>query len=72
MRLALSHAALEELYRSALTLSADPAATPDEVRDLAEQLAGALELARASSRMAADQLQARPPAPPSAIATFRS
>ena len=72
MRLALSHAALEELYRSALTLSADPAATPDEVRDLAEQLAGALELARASSRMAADQLQAPPAAPPTAIATFRS
>ena len=72
MRLALSHAALEELYRSALTLSADPAATPDEVRDLAEQLAGALELARASSRMAADQLQAPAPAPSPAIATFRS
>ena len=44
----------------------------DEVRDLAEQLAGALELARASSRMAADQLQAPPAAPPTAIATFRS
>jgi len=72
MRLALSHAALEELYRSALMLSADPAATPDEVRDLAEQLAGALELARASSRMAADQLQAPAPAPSPAIATFRS
>jgi len=53
-------------------LSADPAATPDEVRDLAEQLAGALELARASSRMAADQLQAPAPAPSPAIATFRS
>jgi hypothetical protein len=72
MRLALSHAALEELYRSALMLSVDPAATPDEVRDLAEQLAGALELARASSRMAADQLQAPAPAPSPAIATFRS
>jgi hypothetical protein len=72
MRLALSHAALEELYRSALMLSADPAATPDEVRDLAEQLAGALELARASSRMAADQLQAPAPGPSPAIATFRS
>jgi hypothetical protein len=74
MRLALSHAALEQLYRSALTLSADPAATPDEVRDLAEQLAGALELARASSRMAADRLQAPAPAPapPPAIATVRS
>jgi hypothetical protein len=74
MRLALSHAALEQLYRSALTLSADPAATPDEVRDLAEQLAGALELARASSRMAADRLQAPPPrpAPPPTIATIQS
>ena len=72
MRLALSHAALEELYRSALMLSADPAATPDEVRGLAEQLAGALELARASSRMAADQLQPPAPAPSPAIATFRS
>ena len=74
MRLALSHAALEQLYRSALTLSADPAATPDEVRDLAEQLAGTLELARASSRMAADRLQTPvpPPAPPPAIATVRS
>jgi hypothetical protein len=74
MRMALSHAALEQLYRSALTLSADPAATPDEVRDLAEQLAGALELARASSRMAADRLQTplpSPPPPPS-IATIRS
>ena len=46
--------------------------TLDEVRDLAEQLAGALELARASSRMAADQLQAPAPAPSPAIATFRS
>ena len=74
MRLALSHAALEELYRSALTLSADPAATPDEVRDLAEQLAGTLELARSSSRLAAERLQAPEPAPspPPAIATFRS
>jgi hypothetical protein len=74
MRLALSHAALEQLYRSALTLSADPAATPDEVRDLAEQLAGALELARASSRMAADRLQTPipPPAPPPGITTVRS
>jgi hypothetical protein len=74
MRLALSHAALEELYRSALSLSADPAATSDEVRDLAEQLAGAMELARASSRLAADQLQTPAPAPipPPAIATFRS
>jgi len=57
---------------TALMLSADPAATPDEVRGLAEQLAGALELARASSRMAADQLQAPAPAPSPAIATFRS
>lgn len=72
MRLALSHAAMEELYRSALSLSADPAATSDEVRDLAEQLAGAMELARASSRMAADRLQAPVPGPPSVIATFRS
>ena len=74
MRLALSHAALEQLYRSALTLSSDPAATPDEVRDLAEQLAGALELARASSRMAADRLQTPLPSPPPppAIATIRS
>jgi hypothetical protein len=73
MRLALSHAAMEELYRSALSLSADPAATSDEVRDLAEQLAGAMELARASSRMAADRLQTPVPAPaPPAIATFRS
>jgi hypothetical protein len=74
MRLALSHAAMEELYRSALTLSADPAATSDEVRGLAEQLAGAMELARASSRMAADQLQTPvpAPAPPPTIATFRS
>jgi len=63
MRLALSHAALEQLYRSALELSADPAASADEVRDLAAQLAGALELARASSRMAADRLQPRPPPP---------
>jgi hypothetical protein len=55
-------------------LSADPAATSDEVRGLAEQLAGAMELARASSRMAADQLQTPvpAPAPPSTIATFRS
>jgi hypothetical protein len=74
MRLALSNAPMEQLYRSALTLSADPAATPDEVRDLAEQLAGTLELARASSRMAADRLQTPvpPPAPPPAIATVRS
>ena len=63
MRLALSHAALELLYRSALELSADPAASADEVRDLAAQLAGALELARASSRMAADRLQPGPPPP---------
>jgi hypothetical protein len=74
MRLALSHAALEQLYRSALALSADPAATPDEVRNLAEQLAGALELARASSRMAADRLQTPipPPAPPPRITTVGS
>jgi hypothetical protein len=63
MRLALSHAALEQLYRSALELSADPAASADEVRDLATQLAGALELARASSRMAADRLRPGPPPP---------
>jgi hypothetical protein len=70
MRLALSHAALEQLYGAALSLSADPAASADEVRDLAAQLAGALELARACSRMAADQLQPAPPA--RSVAALRS
>jgi len=74
MRLALSHAALEQLYRSALTLSADPAATPDEVRDLAELDLQPAKARRASSRMAADRLQAPlpPPAPPPGIAAVRS
>src|SRR3954454_2265023 len=70
MRLALSHAAMEELYRSALTLSADPPSTPDEARARAEQLAGTLELAQAPSRWAAERLQTPVPAPtPPTIAT---
>lgn len=64
MRLALGHAALEWLYRDARTLAADPLASPAELRDLAVQLAGALELARASSRLAAARLQSPSPPPP--------
>jgi hypothetical protein len=63
MRLALGHAALEWLYRDARGLAADPLASPAELHDLAVQLAGALELARASSRLAAARLQSPPPPP---------
>jgi hypothetical protein len=65
MRLALGQAALEWLYVDARTLAADPQASPAELRDLAVQLAGALELARASSRLAAARLQSPLPPPPS-------
>ncbi len=69
MRLALGQAALEWLYVDARTLAADPQASPAELRDLAVQLAGALELARASSRLAAARLQsALPPPRSSAVA----
>jgi hypothetical protein len=65
MRLALGQAALEWLYVDARTLAADPQASPAELRDLAVQLAGALELARASSRLAAARLQSPLPPPQS-------
>jgi len=63
MRLAMGHAALEWLYQDARTLAADPLASPSELRQLAEQLAGTLELAQASSRLAAARLQSAPPPP---------
>ena len=63
MRLALGHAALEWLYRDASGLADDPLASPAEVRDLALQLSGTLELARACSRLAAARLQSPSPAP---------
>jgi hypothetical protein len=60
MRLALGQAAIEWLELDARRLAADPLASPAEVRELAVQLAGALELARACSRLAADRLQSPP------------
>lgn len=63
MRLALGHAALEWLFLDAKRIAADPLASPAEVHDLALQLAGVLELARASSRLAAARLQSPPPPP---------
>ena len=71
MRLAVSHAALEILYDDARALASDPLATTAELRDLAEQLEGVLELARVSSKLAAGRLGARgspPAAPPRGVA----
>jgi len=65
MRLALSQAAIEALDLEARRIAADPLANPAELRDLALQLSGALELARMSSRLAAARLQAPPLRPPS-------
>lgn len=53
MRLALAQAALELLEVDAARLGADPATAPSDVRELAEQLGGALELGRVTGRMAA-------------------
>ena len=64
MRLALGQAAIEWLYLDAQRLAADPMASPAELQDLAAQLAGALELARASSGLAAARLQVQHPPPP--------
>jgi len=58
MRLAVSHAALEILYDDARALASDPLATTAELRDLAVQLEGVLELARVSSGLAAGRLGA--------------
>ena len=65
MRLALGQAALESLDAEARRIAADPLANPAELRDLAVQLSGALELARMSSRRAAARWQAPPLRPPS-------
>ena len=65
MRLALSQAAIEALDIDARRMAVDPLANPAELRDLAVQLSGALELARMSSRLAATRLQAPPLLPPS-------
>lgn len=67
MRLAMSHAALEILYDDARSLASDPLATSAELRDLALQLEGVLELARVSSGLAAGRLSGggSPPAPAS-------
>ena len=64
MRLALGQAAIEALDAEARRIASDPLANPAELRDLAVQLSGALELARMSSRLAAARLQAPPLRPP--------
>ena len=52
MRLALAQAALEMLEEDAARLGDDPATGPADVRDLADQLSGVLELGRVTGRVA--------------------
>ena len=63
LRLALAQAALEQLEEHAARLGADPATGPADVRDLADQLSGVLELGRVTGRAAARAFGA-PAAPP--------
>ena len=63
VRLALAQAALEILEQDAARLGADPATGPADVRDLAEQLSGALELGRVSGRQASRTFGAPAPQP---------
>ena len=53
MRLSVAQAALELLAEDAARLGADPATAPADVRLLAEELSGALELGRVTGRVAA-------------------
>ena len=74
MRLALAQAALEMLEQDAVRLGDDPATGPADVRDLADQLSGVLELGRVSGRAASRTFgaPASPPphaAPPAPCAT---
>jgi hypothetical protein len=52
IRLALAQAALEILEEDAARLGEDPATGPADVRDLADQLSGVLELGRVTGRAA--------------------
>ncbi len=63
MRLALAQAALEILEQDAARLGDDPATGPADVRHLAEQLSGALELGRVSGRAASRTFGAPAPRP---------
>ena len=63
MRLALAQAALEMLEEDAARLGDDPATGPADVRDLADQLSGVLELGRVTGRVASRTFGA-PPARP--------
>lgn len=61
MRLAMSTAAMKLLREDAARLAHDPATSPAEVYDLADQLSASLELATSSSRLAASEVV--PPTP---------
>jgi hypothetical protein len=63
MRLALAQAALEMLEEDAARLGDDPATGPADVRNLADQLSGVLELGRVSGR-AASRTFGAPASPP--------
>jgi hypothetical protein len=67
MRLALAQAALEMLEEDAARLGDDPATGPADVRNLADQLSGVLELGRVSGR-AASRTFGAPAVPPPAAA----
>lgn len=71
MRLALAQAALEMLEEDAARLGDDPATGPADVRNLADQLSGVLELGRVTGRVASrtfgtpeETPAARPPEAP--------
>jgi hypothetical protein len=67
MRLALAQAALEMLEEDAARLGGDAATGPADVRNLADQLSGVLELGRVSGRAASRTFGApASPPPPSA------
>jgi hypothetical protein len=67
MRLALAQAALEMLEEDAARLGDDPATGPADVRNLADQLSGVLELGRVSGRAASRTFGAPASSPPPAV-----
>lgn len=75
MRLALAQAALETLEQDAVRLGDDSATGPADVRNLADQLSGVLELGRvtgtAAARMFGPQAHAPQAAPTGPIASPR-
>jgi hypothetical protein len=64
MRLALAQAALDMLEEDAARLGADAATGPADLRDLADQLSGVLELGRVTGRVASRAFGAPLPPPP--------